>query len=399
MPTRRSGPTAILLVSAIFAASGCTVGPYLIRGSRTRYNSAVQMTTSEEMLLNLVRARYGDPPEFLAVSGITTQFEAEGGVGLGNEFGLGTNRWAGQLRAADRPTVSLTPLQDEKFTRRFLSPISLDTIYLFSRNGHGVERVLRLVVEQINGVRNSPSGAAPEAAPGAFVWLAKTLAELAERQQVEFAYEQVTEKVSPPISLENVRGDDVVAAYEKGSQFRPSGEDRSVVLTRQKNELVLRISPFAVESPEVAGIAELLRLAPGQTVYPLEPAVEGQLNPASMPQDELHISTRSVEEILHFLCHGILVPPRHVEMGLVGDGAGRTPACGDQASDLLQVRFAKRRPREAAVAVHYQGHWFYIDACDAASKETFELLLELYNLEIRGGGAGALPVLALPIGR
>lgn len=49
--------------------------------------------------------------------------------------------------------------------------------------------------------------------------------------------------------------------------------------------------------------------------------------------------------------------------------------------------------------MHYQGHWFYIDACDDASKETFELLLKLYNLEIRGGGAGALPVLALPIGR
>jgi hypothetical protein len=49
--------------------------------------------------------------------------------------------------------------------------------------------------------------------------------------------------------------------------------------------------------------------------------------------------------------------------------------------------------------VYHRGYWFYIDDADSESKETFELLLELYNLEIRGGGAATMPVLTLPVGR
>jgi hypothetical protein len=51
------------------------------------------------------------------------------------------------------------------------------------------------------------------------------------------------------------------------------------------------------------------------------------------------------------------------------------------------------------VAVRHRGHWFYIDDADRTSKETFELLLELYNLETRGGGAANIPVLTLNAGR
>lgn len=399
-----------LLCAIVVAASGCTVGPSLIRGSRTKYNSAVQRTASEEMLLNLVRARYGEPPEFLAVSGITSQVEIDGGISFGNEFGLGSGRWAGSLNGADRPTISLSPLQDEQFTRRFLSPIGLDTIYLFSRNGHRVERVLRLIVDQINGVRNTPDGLGSNGTPAAFVWLAQTLGELAKQQQVEFAYDETSEQVSPLLSAASIQGADVVAALEKGYRFQASGEDKSVVLTAKSKELVLRISPTAIGSPEVEGITELLRLKPGEAFYPLEPAVEGQLKPNLPPagvfqrlpptfQEELHVGTRSVEEILHFLCHGVLVPPKHIEAGLVGHQDELPVICPASPSDLLQVHWSRFPPHSAAVTLHYRGHWFYIDDADAASKETFELLLELYNLEIRGGGAASLPLLTLPIGR
>ena len=389
------GTFLIALLLATSLAAGCSIGPQVIRGSRTRYNAAVQMTASEEMLLNLVRARYGDPPEFLAVSGITTQFEVGSKIGFGDEFGLGDPRVAGSLTTADRPTISMTPLQDEQFTRRFLSPIQLDTIYLFSRNGRKVERVLRLVVENVNGLQNGP--VTTDASPGAFVWMARTLDDLAKRQQVELGHREATEEVSPPLKPDAVAGADVVAAMEKGYRFR-AAEDESVVLTGRTRELMLRISPQAQGSPEIEGLTGLLQLTPGRMSYALKQATEGQLT-AVGPREELRVSTRSVEEILHFLCQQVVVPCCHIERGLIAAHEGSPDGSLSAAADLLTIHSSKSRPRHAVVAVHHRDHWFFIDDADASSKETFELLLELYNLEIRGGGAASIPFLTLPVGR
>ena len=45
--------------------------------------------------------------------------------------------------------------------------------------------------------------------------------------------------------------------------------------------------------------------------------------------------------------------------------------------------------------VKYRGHWFYVDDRDISSKSTFNLMLELFNLEIRAGGAQQIPLLAI----
>lgn len=380
---------ALLACAALFSATGCTVGPRLLHGSRNKYNAAVQTTASEEMLLNLVRVRYGDPPEFLAVSGITSQFEVNGGISIGTEFGLGDGRLGGNLNSADRPTVTLTPLQDEQFTRRFLSPIRPDTIHLFCRNGQNVERSVRLIVAGVNGVTNNPES---ESGSQTFDWLARTLGELARRQQVEFAYEETIDRLSHPLSQDRVQGADVVAAAEKGFEFQRANQDQSVILTRKSQALVLRVAPEVLGSPEVEGIVQILRLKPGQLVYPIQQAIEGQLEDRGDERGELLVSTRSVEEVLHFASFGVSVPDSHWEQGLVAGG-------GESANDLLLVQWCKHCPSHASVAVPYRGYWFYIDDADSQSKETFELLLELYNLEIRGGGAAGLPVLTLPVGR
>ena len=63
--------------------------------------------------------------------------------------------------------------------------------------------------------------------------------------------------------------------------------------------------------------------------------------------------------------------------------------------DLLCVHVRRFRPWKAAVAVPFKGHWFYIEECDIDSKRTFDLLLELFNLEIRTGGGAQGPLLTI----
>ena len=77
-----------------------------------------------------------------------------------------------------------------------------------------------------------------------------------------------------------------------------------------------------------------------------------------------------------------------------GEWFDRTRMTGD----LLRVHCRKKRPKCAAVAVRHHGYWFYIEVTDLTSKATLALLLEVYNLEIRGGGGRQVPVLTIGAG-
>ena len=59
------------------------------------------------------------------------------------------------------------------------------------------------------------------------------------------------------------------------------------------------------------------------------------------------------------------------------------------------VHYSKKKPDDAVVAVKHRGYWFYVSDCDLDSKSTFNLLLELINLEIRAGGGAQIPLLTI----
>ena len=51
--------------------SGCAqLGPDLVKAGRNDYNIMLQQTEDEELILNLVRVRYGDRPLFLDVNSV-----------------------------------------------------------------------------------------------------------------------------------------------------------------------------------------------------------------------------------------------------------------------------------------------------------------------------------------
>ena len=50
------------------------LGPDLVKAGRNDYNIVLQQTEDEEVILNLVRVRYGDRPLFFNVSSVSTSF-------------------------------------------------------------------------------------------------------------------------------------------------------------------------------------------------------------------------------------------------------------------------------------------------------------------------------------
>ena len=144
-----------------------------------------------------------------------------------------------------------------------------------------------------------------------------------------------------------------------------------------------------------------MRLDPDTLTYELKPGREGQFKDAFGPKRaNITITTRSILEMMYYLSQGIEIPQDHRERGLVTlteDRDERTFEWSDMTGDLLQVHVMKKRPNSASVAIPYMGHWYYMRESDLNSKSTFNLL-ELFNIEVRGGAGSNLPVLTLRVG-
>jgi hypothetical protein len=125
---------------------------------------------------------------------------------------------------------------------------------------------------------------------------------------------------------------------------------------------------------------------------------------AAAPFTELRLRPRSTAQVHLYLGHGIELPPAHVAAGLVQPAVGPDGQPSDD-SEITRGLFAvhtcagHKPPPEAYVAVHYRGHWFYIDDRDLASKATFVLVLQLSSLDFQRQRLGAGPALTLPVGR
>jgi hypothetical protein len=204
-----------------------------------------------------------------------------------------------------------------------------------------------------------------------------------------------TDQVTPETAVE---------AASKGFQLRPSPDRRTFTLWQIPEETdgyVFQFAPDVVGSPLMVEVAELAHLADIKPTYRIEFESEGHLKDRFQKKDRLVVSTRSILESLYYVSQGIDVPPEHVERGLVGmtfDESGQWFDWTRLTGDLLRVRSQKKRPKHSAVAVQHHGYWFYIDDTDLASKATFNLLLEVYNLEIRGGGGRQVPLLTIGAG-
>jgi hypothetical protein len=365
----------LLLVGGLvlLATAGCTtLGPRVLQGERGTYNLALQASTDEQMLLNLVRLKYRDTPMFLDVSGIATQFAVSASAQAGADlqanandlFSLGLG-----LAYTTQPTVTYTPLQGEDFSQRLLAPLSLDRLMLLYRSGWPLKPLLRLAVQRLNQVKNAPRAGVPT---------------LRRRVPDYREFARVLDLIG---ELERQDALDIV--YESP----PEGE--------RPGRLVLRIAPEARDLPAVRELTQLLRLVPGRTRYPLVYAHQVDEDVGTAELDHLRVETRSFLGMLFFLAEAIDVPEPDVQAGRVAITRDETGAPFDwrlATGDVLRIRAASTRPSGAVIAVRYRGSWFYVDDADLMATSTFALLVQLFALQA-GKTERLLPILTLPIGR
>ena len=398
--------------------TGCaSFGPDALQTSRLQYNEVVKRTTEEQLLLNIVRLRYTDTPSSLAVSGIAAQYELNKSfqltpffVASGAEIAKSYSAVLPQLGigGADRPTFSLTPLDDQEFTRKLFTPVPLDGLIYLAKTTWPISTVFRLYLENLNWVSNAEtaSGPTPKAPPvfQDFQRGVRALQTLQDRGQVVFGVEERTEAQGSPLPAGSVTPRDVIEAAKSGYEYRLDERGTQWTLLKKIPQPVLLVDPQAAESAEMREVARAFKLKLGLTRFPITQETLKPF-PSTYPADgvtAIDLETRSLLQALYYVSHGIDVPVEHMSAGVVTvtrDTSGQPFDWRLVIDGLFQVRAIKSdgRPPSAHVAVPYKGYWFYVDETDQDTKATFSLLMELSRLELTGK-AGPGPVLTLPLG-
>jgi hypothetical protein len=352
LPMARS--TVILIV--LLGNSGCQhIGPGTILDDRIAYNDAISTSWKEQTLLNIVRMRYLDMPEFIDVTVINSGYAQE-------RTATGSFSWAlhphqfimdiltfgfgGTHFQADRPNITYAPQTSSQFTRNLSTPIPPETILNLMEAGGFVD-VMELAVQSINGIRNA-----------------------------QFA--------GGKLELEDPEFDVVVQAM-KTAQAAGRLSVRLVPAADKKSpEMIMTLWDQDFVTEDLALMRRLLRLDPEVHEF----KVVFQTLPRE--KDEIAIRTRSVFRMMSYLILNVQVPESHL-------ADGRAPSLGEtdlRAQPRLTVYSGCKKPCDYYAAVCYQGYWFWIDQRDFTSKRSMlhlKILLALADTGQKETG----PVLTL----
>ena len=340
---------------------GCSfIGPQSIANGRAAYNEVINRTEDQQMLMAIVRNRYGETISMLAVTNVTASLRIA--VGAGAEFGIGREEnyegeltpLSGEIGYEESPTISYAPIEGEEQFNRLMSPVPLDVLVLFARSVKSSRLPLLMITRGINDLRNpnfirSPF---PESDPR-FLRLIDLIFKLNQTGHLEWARDP---SQNVPFSL-------VIRDFEPKR-------------TAQINELLTILD----QSQNVGDSAPI--------VLPVFDAIE---KPAS---GGIAVTTNSIYDLIEILSASIDVPEEHQQSGL----AISYPTPGI-AGNELQIFRADERPRNASVAVKYRHSWFYIDEADQSTKLMFRVLRTLWKDRIASTiQLQSAPVLTIPVG-
>jgi hypothetical protein len=359
-PTNKS---LFLFFIAFLPLLGCAnLGPTTLKSERSNYNLAVQRTNDEQLLLNLVRLKYRDTPFFMEVSSVASQFSLSTTAnasatlqdGVKGLFGLG-----GSLGMTEKPTVTYSPLQGDKFIQRVLSPLPLQTVALLFHSGWSIERIFRLCFQRMNNLKNAPgaSGPTPSLSPHyiKFASAVKFLRALQVQDAINLSYQEA----------------DGIP------------------------QLILHINEEDKNREEAKKFALAANVEPGKTRYVLT------FSPDLNKTDQIRVVTRSLLGIMFYLSQAVEVSNKDVLQGKVTKTKTPTGDIFDWkkvTGDLLRIRSLPEKPEENSMVIFYRRTWFYIDDSDLSSKSTFSLLAQIFSLQA-GKIKGNAPLLTLPIGQ
>ena len=348
----------MVLLLGILGAGCRSIGPGSISRDQFNYTEAISDSWKQQMLLNLVKLRYGDAPVFLEVSSIISQFSFETSVNAGaswlDHFRVDNQSIGGSGRYTDRPTITYSPLAGEKFTRELLTPILPASIFSMVQAGWPVDRVFQICVQSINGLNNRAGAMAfARQADPDFYRLLLALRRIQQSGGVGIRVRKEDDQMATIIVFQRDLSDDL----------------------RKDVNLIRRLLGLDPEGHE-------FRLMYGHF---------------SQSSDELAILTRSMMEVLMEIATYVEVPPKDLEEGRLRPVLKDTIELPPGLSHIMRIVSSENKPADAFVSVRYRDDWFWIDDRDPLSRGMLSFLMVLFSLAETGGPSVA-PLVTIQAG-
>ena len=340
---------------------GCAVvGPTSISMGRADYNEAINKTDDAQMLMSIVRGRYGETFSLLAVTGVAAnvRFSTNAGVNIGvgpdDNYAGNLVPFSGGFAYEENPTITYAPVQGEQYIRQLLSSIPLDILLLILRSVPEPGHIFTLLVNKINYLQNPNFLPAPSAEPDPqFMRHVELVTELHKAGVIQWVED----------SRKEVEFDVLISGY--APEYSQTVREYLALLglplpADESKDIVLPVY-FAVNGRELGGIG---------------------------------ISTRSASDLIEILRAAIEIPQEHNRTGL----AVNYPPMGLAGKDIL-IRSSKDKPKTASLAVKYRGYWFYIEETDQSTKLFFRSMRLFWSFSIASSAdpRTSAPVLTIPV--
>jgi hypothetical protein len=347
-----------LLLSAVLLPmfiSGCMrMGPGMIPRDQFDYAVAIGDARNQQILMNIVKIRYGDWPVFLEVHQVVAGYNWEqtgrADITLRRIFdsivrdtgGLG---YTGKF--VERPTITYSPLKGEDFVRNILTPVRPEALLSLIQSGWPADKLFHTMVQSINGKRNrhimygTDYSAEPE-----FIRFVNLLKKIHIVNAISVRVRQT--------------------------------EDQDLV--RELSFRTHMLSPEILR--ELNEVKSLLGLNLDVDAYSII------WDSISEDPNTIAIQTRSVIQVMAALAAFIEVPQDDIKkVGAFNLGSARKNNTAD-SPPLMQIRNGASAPKDAFVAVRYHNKAFWIDDHDWNSKASLAFLTLLLTVTESGDVKG-----------
>jgi hypothetical protein len=345
--------------------AGCSsIGPATVSRDRVDYDAAMADSWKDQLVLNIVRVRYADTPQFTDVSSVIESYNVEAALTAGatanffpasppsgaNETG---NATAG-ITYGNKPTITYAPLTGAKFQKSLLEPIPPAAIFSFISAGYPADVIIPLTVRALNGVYN---------------------------HTVDDEVRRPSDPAFYPL-VEALRRIQLSRAFSMRIEKRNGAEE-------------LAIGIFAArETPELKKDIEFVQRVLGLKAKKGEIIIDyGALQQSP---DELAVLSRSMLEIMQQIAAEIEVPADAIAARRTFANAKPGSDLGPRDLPLLTIHSGATAPGDAFASVLYRGSWYWVSDHDYASKRAMSSLLIFFSLAETGVVPSA-PVLTIPV--
>jgi hypothetical protein len=423
----------------ILLLMGCatTRGPELVLNSHVDYNKAVSQVLREELLLNIVRRRYSEPLQFVAVSSISTNIglsaDTSASAALDNsatsssrsigirdvsressQVGTGLNvsnvGVSGGVAFSDSPTITITPRQGEDIAKQLHDPLAVSTVADLVAAGYPIDGTIQLLVQGINDLRG-PTLRYDLFRPGSAEWreMIRLIKKFSDDGSLiinrfrwndpynDYAYPAAA--ITPEMWITTLStGARRWKSYDGGNTF---------VFTSHEMAPAAWLDESVRQSPDGARFMQLLNVQPNvqKKIWYMEPArvVEGPdlADSPAAPRNTLKLRMRSLYNVISLYSYIVQVPPADEAQGRSTDMTSfRDSISRGEVDDFPQstcIKWSDQRPDSESLAVRYRGHWFYIDDGDQKTKVAFNALYDLWQLSMKGPGGESTPVTTIQV--